>query len=34
MKFGMDLVIVGTLAVCYLLIKCFADWCGHQIEKP
>jgi hypothetical protein len=33
MSFFMDLMMIGTLAICYLLVKYFADWCGHQVEK-
>lgn len=29
----MDFLMIGILEVSYLLIKFFADWCGHQIEK-
>jgi hypothetical protein len=29
----MDFLMIGILAVSYLLIKLFADWCGRQIEK-
>ncbi len=29
----MDFIMIGTLAVCFLLIKLFADWCGRQVEK-
>ncbi len=29
----MDLLMAGTLAACFLLIKLFADWCGRQVEK-
>lgn len=29
----MDFLMLGVLAVGYLLIKLFTDWCGHQIEK-
>ncbi|XWX62567.1 hypothetical protein AusDCA_2678 [Desulfitobacterium sp. AusDCA] len=29
----MDFLMMGTLAVCFLLIKLFADWCGRQVEK-
>jgi hypothetical protein len=29
----MDFLMLGVLAVCFLLIKLFADWCGRQIEK-
>lgn len=29
----MDFLMVGTLAVCFLIIKLFADWCEHQVEK-
>jgi len=29
----MDFLMVGTLAVCYLLVKLLADWCGRQVEK-
>jgi hypothetical protein len=29
----MDFIMLGTLAVCFLLIKLFADWCGRQVEK-
>ncbi|MPM45910.1 hypothetical protein SDC9_92602 [bioreactor metagenome] len=30
----MDLLMVGILAACFLLIKLFVDWCGRQVEKP
>jgi len=33
MNFLTDLGMIGSLAICYLLIKWFADWCGHQVEK-
>ncbi len=29
----LDLAMIGTLAVCFLLIKLLADWCGHQIDR-
>ncbi len=29
----MDFLMLGSLAVCFLLIKLFADWCGRQVEK-
>jgi hypothetical protein len=29
----MDFLMICILAVCYLLIKLFADWCERQIEK-
>ncbi len=29
----MDFLMIGILAVSYLLIKLLADWCEHQIEK-
>ncbi len=29
----MDFLMIGILAICYLLIKLFADWCEHQVEK-
>lgn len=29
----MDFLMLGILAVSYFLIKLFADWCGHQIER-
>lgn len=28
----MDLIMVGTLAVSFLVIKLFADWCQKQVE--
>lgn len=34
MALPMDLAMVGTLAVCYLLMKWFIDWCGRQVEAP
>ncbi len=29
----MDFLMIGILAISYLLIKLFADWCEHQVEK-
>jgi hypothetical protein len=29
----MDFLMIGTLAVCFLFVKLFADWCGRQVEK-
>lgn len=29
----MDFLMIGILAISYLLLKLFADWCGRQIEK-
>ncbi len=29
----MDFLMIGMLAVCFLLLKWFADWCGRQVEK-
>ena len=29
----MDFLMIGTLVVCFLLIKLFANWCGRQVEK-
>ena len=29
----MDFLMLGILAVCFLLVKLFAGWCGHQVEK-
>lgn len=29
----MDILMIGILAVCFLLIKLLTDWCGRQIEK-
>lgn len=29
----MDFLMIGILAVSYLLIKLFANWCERQIEK-
>lgn len=29
----MDFIIFGILAICYLLLKLFADWCERQIER-
>ena len=29
----MDLLMLGTLAVCFLLVKLLADWCERQVEK-
>lgn len=29
----MDFLMIGILAISYLLIKLFADWCERQIEK-
>lgn len=29
----MDFLMLGILAVSYLLIKLLTDWCGRQIEK-
>lgn len=28
-----DLMMLGMLVVSFLLVKCFADWCVHQVEK-
>lgn len=30
----MDFLMIGILAICFLFIKFFADWCGRQVEKP
>ncbi len=30
----MDFLMIGILAVSYLLIKLFADWCELQVKKP
>jgi hypothetical protein len=32
-ELGMDLLMLGILVVCFLLLKLFADWCGRQVEK-
>jgi len=32
-ELGMDLLMIGILAGCFLLLKLFADWCGRQVEK-
>lgn len=29
----MDILMIGIMAVCFLLIKLLADWCGRQVEK-
>lgn len=29
----MDFLMLGILAVSFLLIKLLTDWCGRQIEK-
>jgi len=29
----MDLLMIGILAVCFLLVILLADWCGRQVEK-
>jgi hypothetical protein len=29
----MDFLMLSILAVSYLMIKLFADWCDHQIKK-
>ncbi len=29
----MDLFMIGILAICFLLLKWFADWCARQVEK-
>lgn len=29
----MDFLMLGILAVCFLLVKLFADWCERQVEK-
>lgn len=28
----MDILMVGTLIVCFLSIKLFTDWCQSQVE--
>jgi len=30
----MDFLMIGILALSYLLIKLLANWCERQIEKP
>lgn len=32
-ELGMDILMIGTLGVSFLIIKLFADWCGRQVEK-
>lgn len=29
----MDFLMVGILAICYLFVKLFSDWCGRPVEK-
>jgi len=29
----MDFLMIAILAVSYVLVKLFADWCGRQVEK-
>ena len=29
----MDILMLIVLVICFLILKLFADWCGHQIEK-
>lgn len=29
----MDILILGLLAVCFLLVKLLIDWCSSQIDK-
>lgn len=29
----MDILMVGTLAISFVLLKLLADWCGRQTEK-
>jgi len=29
----MDFLMFGILAICFIVVKMFADWCGRQVEK-
>jgi len=29
----MDFLMIGILAISFLLVKLLADWCGRQIER-
>lgn len=29
----MDFLMLAALAVGFLLVKCFAGWCVHEVEK-
>ncbi len=29
----MDILMLIVLVICFFILKLFADWCGHQIEK-
>jgi len=29
----MDFLMIGTLAISFLLVKLLADWCGRQLER-
>lgn len=29
----MDFLMIGILAISFLLVKVLADWCGRQIER-
>lgn len=29
----MDFLMIGILAICFIAVKLFADWCGRQVEK-
>jgi len=29
----MDFLMIGILAICFIVVKLFADWCGRQVEK-
>lgn len=29
----MDFMMIGILAISFLLVKLLADWCGRQLER-
>jgi len=29
----MDFLMFGILAICFILVKLLADWCGRQVEN-
>ncbi len=29
----MDVLMLAALAISFLLVKCFTEWCVHEVEK-